>query len=295
VIHFKCAYCGQRILAKDDGRGKKGQCPTCKHIIYVPKVFQPESDLAPLALAPETPPKEHLSETGKVLSAITEEFPPPDSLDDLTDLYEEKYGFLIPNYDELSLFLMSAVFIILYFTSSRLQDDIITFLMRLDIWRRYLYVGLFMLGMFLCLYHVFTPRQKTDIEKGIMLLFAVTINAATGIIAGLYMLTVKDCPGWLFVFPAWNIINSILLIVMQYVNLFDEGQISDRDATITQVIIGLAAILIIFYICNNAFKLHWAITYSICIIYTTSFDRGLQSVFPVLAGQNDEQTPEVKS
>ena len=126
-----------------------------------------------------------------------------------------------------------------------------------------------------------------------MLLFAITINAATGIIAGFYML--KDCPGWLLIFPAWNIINSILLITMQYVNLFDENQISDRDATITQVIIGLAVILIIFYICNNVFELHWAITYSICIIYTTSFDRGLQSVFPILAGQDDEQTPEVKS
>jgi DNA-directed RNA polymerase subunit RPC12/RpoP len=293
VIHFKCVYCGQRILAKDDGRGKKGHCPTCKHIIYVPPEFKPDSNLAPLALAPETPPKEHLSETTKDPSVITEEFPPPDSLDNLTDLYEEKLGFLIPNYDELSLFLMSAVFLILYFTSSKLQDDIITFLMRLDILRRYLYVGLFMLGMSLCLYHVFTPRQKTEIEKNIMLLFAITINAATGIIAGLYML--KDCPGWLLIFPAWNIINSALLIIMQYVNLFDETQISDRDATITQVIIGLAAILIIFYICNNVFNLHWAITYSICIIYTTSFDRGLQSVFPVLAGQNDEQTPEVKS
>jgi DNA-directed RNA polymerase subunit RPC12/RpoP len=291
MIHFKCVYCGQRILANDDGRGKKGQCPTCKHIIYVPPALA-DSNLAPLALKPDTPPKKRLSETDKDPSAITEEFPQSDSMDDLTDLYEEKLGFLIPNYDELSLFLMSAVFLILYFTSSNLQDDIITFLMRLDILRRYLYVGLFMLGMSLCLYHVFTPRQKTDVEKGIMLLFAISINAATGIIAGLYML--KGCPGWLLVFPAWNIINSILLIIMQYIDLFDETQISDRDATITQVIIGLAAILTIFFICNNTFKLHWAITYSICIIYTTSFDRGLQSVFPVLAGQNDEQSPEVK-
>ena len=164
--------------------------------------------------------------------------------------------------------------------------------MRLEVWRRYIYLGLFMLGMFLCMYHVFTKRRKTEAEKGIMLLFAVSINAATGFIAGFYML--KESPGWLFLFPVWNIINSILLIVMQYVNLFDEDRISDRDATITQVILGSVAILIIFYICNNVFKLHWAITYSICIIYTTSFDRGLQSVFPLLAGQDDEQTPEVK-
>ena len=293
MVHFKCVYCGQRILANDDGRGKKGQCPTCKHIIYVPPALKADSNLSPLTLQPDTPPKKRICEHDKDPPVITEEFPPPDSPDDLTDLYEDRYGFLIPNYDELSLFLMSAVFILLYFTSSKLQDDIITFLMRLDILRRYLYVGLFMLGMSLCLYHVFTSRKKTDIEKYIMLLFAITINAATGVIAGFYML--KDCPGWLLIFPAWNIINSILLIVMQYVNLFDESQISDRDATITQLIIGLAAILTIFFICNNTFKLHWAITYSICIIYTTSFNRGLQSVFPVLAGQNDEQSPEVKS
>jgi hypothetical protein len=208
----------------------------------------------------------------------------------MTDLYEEKLGFLIPNYDELSLFLMAAIFAILYFTSSKLQDGIIAFLMRLDVWRRYIYVGLFMLGMFLCLYHVFTSRKKTDIEKGIMLLFAITVNAATGFIAGFYAL--KNCAGWLLIFPAWNIINSALIIIMQYVNLFDENQISDREATIPQVILGLAATLIIFYICNNVFKLHWAVTYSICIIYTTSFDRGLQSVFPGLTGQKYEQSSE---
>jgi hypothetical protein len=209
----------------------------------------------------------------------------------MTELFEEKLGFLIPNYDELSLFLMAAVFVILYFTNGKLQEDITRFLMRLDIWRRFIYAALFMFAMFLCLYHVFTLRKKTEVEKGIMLLFAITVNAATGFIAGFYML--KECPGWLLVFPAWNIINSVLLIIMQYVNLFDENQISDRDATTTQVIIGLAAVLIIFFLCNNTFKLHWAITYSICIIYTTSFDRGLQSVFPVLAGQNDEQTPDI--
>ena len=291
MIHFKCVYCGQRILANEDGRGKKGLCPTCKHIIYVPPVFQPESNLSPLALAPETPPKEHLSETGKDPSVIIEEFPSPDSPDDMTDLYEEKLGFLIPNYDELSLFLMAVVFVILYFTNSKMQEDIMRFLMRLDVWRRYIYVGLFMLAMFLCLYHVFTPRKKTDVEKGIMLLFAISINAATGFIAGFYML--KGCPGWLLIFPAWNIINSVLIIIMQYVNLFDENQISDRDATIPQVIMGLVAVLVIFFLCNNTFKLHWAITYSICIIYTTSFDRGLQSVFPGLTGQKYEQSSEV--
>jgi hypothetical protein len=291
VIHLKCVYCGQRILAKDDGRGKKGKCPKCLHPMIVP--FASKDPQAPLKLTPLPPVavsalKEHVSENGKDPSVI-EEFPPPDSPDDMTDLYEEKYGFLIPNYDELSLFLMAVVFITLYLTNGKMQEDITRFLMRLDIWRRVIYIGLFSLGMLLCLYHVFTSRKKTDIEKSIMLIFAITVNAATGVIAGLYML--KESPGWLLIFPIWNILNSAVIILMQYFNFFDETQISDRDATKTQVVIGLIAIFIIFYICNNVFNLHWAITYSICIIYTTSFDRGLQSVFPVLAGRETEVKP----
>ncbi len=291
MIHFKCIYCGQRILANEDGQGKKGLCPKCGHTIYVPQAFKADSNLSPLALQPLAAPKECISPSdndSSIIDKLSTTTPPPP--DDTTDIFEEKLGFLIPNYDELSLFLMAVVFIILYFTSSKLQADVTAFLMRLDVWRRFIYIALFMFAMFLCLYHVFTKRQKTDAEKGIMLLFAVSVNAATGLIAGFYML--KECPGWLLVFPVWNILNSALIIIMQYVNLFDESHISDRDATIPQVIIGLAAILIIFYICNNTFKLHWAITYSICIIYTTSFDRGLQSVFPGLTGQKYEQSSE---
>jgi DNA-directed RNA polymerase subunit RPC12/RpoP len=289
VIRFKCIYCGQRILAREDGRGKKGKCPKCLHPLVVPFAPKnPQADVNKISLPPASVAalKEHIFETGKDSSVQS-----PDSPDDMTDIFEEKLGFLIPNYDELSLFLMAVVFVVLYFASSKLQTDVTAFLMRLDMWRRVIYVALFSLGMSLCLYHVFTSRKKTYAEKGIMLLFAITVNAATGFIAGFYML--KECPGWLLVFPVWNILNSALIILMQYVNLFDESHISDRDATIPQVIIGLIAILIIFFLCNNTFKLHWAITYSICIIYTTSFDRGLQSVFPGLTGQKYEQSSEV--
>ena len=75
--------------------------------------------------------------------------------------------------------------------------------------------------------------------------------------------------------------------------IINEECISDRNATPKEVVIGLIAVLIVFILCNYVLKLHWAVTLSICIIYTTSFDKGLQSVFPRLADQNDEQTPEV--
>jgi len=209
--------------------------------------------------------------------------------EEMTEIFEEKLGFLVPNYDELTLFLTAITFVILFFTNVTSQNDVSRFLIRLDTWRRYIYILLFMAGLFMCLYHVFTPRKKTDVEKAIMLLFAVTINAATGIIGGIYM--IKESPGWLLVFPIWNLANGALMILMQYVNIFDIDCIADRNATPSQVILGLVSVLIIFILSNFVFNLHWAITFSICIVYATSFDRALQTVFPRLVEGEDEQTP----
>jgi hypothetical protein len=146
--------------------------------------------------------------------------------------------------------------------------------------------------MGLSIYNVFTTREKTDTEKWIMLIFAVLTNAGTGIISGWYVLSSSIIRDWLIIFPLWNIINGVLLIVMLRLKIIDEDCISDRNATLKEVVIGLLAVLTVFILCNYVFKLHWAIILSICIVYTTSLDKGLQSVFPRLADQDDEQTPE---
>jgi len=288
VIRFKCVYCGQRILASEEGRGKKGTCPKCKHNLFVPEstVNRPaiDPDKAPLIDNPVLLQKEQIQ---KIPDKAGYSMPTPP--EELTEIYAEKLGFLVPNYDELTLFLMAATFILLCFTNNTMLNDITGFLTRLNTWRRNIYIALFLTGMFMCLYHVFTKRKKTDFEKAIMLLFAVTINAATGIIAGIYM--IKESPGWLLVFPIWNIINGVLLILMLRFNIIDENCIADRNATAGQVTLGLISVLILFILCNFIFKLHWAITFSICIVYATSFDRALQTVFPRLAESEEEQIP----
>jgi hypothetical protein len=278
-------------LAREDGRGKKGKCPKCGHDLVVPKTTagRPAISVDKESLSKHTnpPAKKHALE-GANMPQHTPNHDTFEIPDDITEVYEENPGFLIPTYDELSLFLMAVTFIILYFTNGKIRTDITWFLMGLDIWRRYIYVGLFLASILLCLYHVFTSRKKTDFEKGIMLLLAVTVNAATGIVAGIYM--IKESPGWLLLFPIWNIINGALLILMLRCNIIDEQCIADRDATAIQIILGLIAVLVIFAFCNYVFKLHWAITFSICIIYATSFDKAVQSVFPGLAIE-DEQAP----
>ena len=212
-----------------------------------------------------------------------------DPSDDAVKLYGARPGWLIPTYDELSLFLMAVTFILLCIGNNQARNFTRRLFSQADDLRVFIPVLIFLAGMGLSLYHVFTLREKTMLEKRLMMLFAVLTNAGTGIIAGWYVLKNNDAHNWQLVFPLWNIINGVLLLLMLRLKIIDEECISDRDATPTQIILGLIAVLIIFVFCNYVFKLYWAITFSICIVYTTSFDRALQNVFLSLSAREDKK------
>jgi len=284
VIRFKCIYCGQRILAKDDSVGKKGKCPKCNHDLRVPKSTKGRpaisADKEPMPMPPQT----RVPAWGK-----DSRFGRNEAADELAELEKEAFGFFIPIYDELSLFLMAMTLILLYAGNSQVRGIVRYVAAHITEAGIFLLALAFLSGFGLSLYHVFTTREKTSFEKMIMMLFAVVTNAGTGIIAGWYVIRHSGVHNWLLIFPIWNIINGVWLLLMLRFRIIDEECISDRDAKAAQVIIGLTAVLIIFVFCNSVFRLHWAITFSICIIYTTSFDRALQSVFPGLGYEESEQ------
>jgi DNA-directed RNA polymerase subunit RPC12/RpoP len=280
MIRFKCIYCGQRIRAPDEQGGKKGKCPTCKHEVHVP--YPPKKRPIVTLDASE---REKMAKAELALMNIA-----TDSPEDAAELMKEKAGWLIPVYDELSLFLMATTLILLYFVNTTMRVQIYNWISEYGSEWVYIIGIIFLCGLYLSVYHVFTTREKSEPEKWGMLIFAVLTNAVTGIVAGLYVLKNDNVRNWQLVFPIWNILNGILLLLMLRFKIIDEECISDRDASATEVVIGLAAVLIIFALCNYVFKLYWAITFSICIIYATSFDKALQSVFPNLAPQSDEPT-----
>ena len=114
MIKFKCIYCGQRIAVNDDLAGRNGKCPTCRHQLRVPKPVQ-------------TTPSNSMDIAEREKKAI--EFrelmnPERDSSDDLADLVREDAGWLIPVYDEMSLFLMSMTLILLYAVNEPFQEQI---------------------------------------------------------------------------------------------------------------------------------------------------------------------------
>jgi len=213
-----------------------------------------------------------------------------DSSVDTAELIREKAGWFIPVYDELALFLTAVTLILLYVVNSAMREQIHNWLASHNYVWVYIMGAIFLCGLVLSVYHVFTAREKTDWEKWGMLIFAVLANATTGIVAGLYVLKSDTARNWLLIFPVWNIINGVLLLLMLRLRIIDEECVSDRDASAGEVIFGLIAVLVLFIFCNYVFKQHWALTFSICTIYATSFDKALQSVFPRLAAQEEQQS-----
>jgi hypothetical protein len=277
VIRFKCIYCGQRILAPDGEAGKKGVCPTCKHEVHVP---------SPPKKRPAATMEEREKKAKAELALMNIGM---DSSGDAAELIKEKARWFIPVYDELSLFLTAVTLILLYVVNATMREQIHNWVVVHNYVWVYIMGAIFLCGLGLSVYHVFTKREKTDVEKWGMLIFVVLANAVTGIVAGLYVLKSDNIRNWLIIFPIWNIVNGAMLILMLRFKVIDEECIADRDAAADEVIIGLVAMIIIFVFCNYVFKLHWAITFSICTIYATSFDRALQSVFPGLSTEKDEQ------
>lgn len=285
MIRFKCIYCGQRILAKEDGVGKKGKCPKCWHELVVPESTKGRPAISPNKEPMPDRPKSYIPAWEKGSG-----FDKEDAEEELIELFKESFGFLIPTYDKLSVLLMSLTFILLFMTNSQMrvlipnanetsQTESFAFV------TKYTLILIFSIILF---FRIFVQKEDVDLKKRIMVFFVVLINACTGIIAGIYAIINTASSNWLLVFPIWNIINSVLLILMLYARIIDEECIIDRKMTVAEFLFGLAAVIIIFAFCNYVFKLHWAITFSICIIYTTSFDRALQSVFPGLTDREIE-------
>jgi len=264
MIQFKCIYCGQELSANENDRGKSGKCPRCNHDFFVPKAMQSQNPVSSTVYIRD---------------------------DEWASLYKEFF----PAYDELSLFLTAFTLIMLFIANAAFQELIHKlFMTDPDSIFFYFVAAIPLAGFALSIYHFYSTRDKTDFEKWAMFIFAVSTNICTSVVAGIY--TLNESTGWVIIFPIWNLINAVLMIFMNIILINQQCTtiyrycITDREATYHQIIISLTAVFLIFALCNFVFNLHWAVTFSICIAYTTSFDRALQSVFPGLAHREDEQT-----
>jgi hypothetical protein len=193
----------------------------------------------------------------------------------------KRRGFFIPKYDELSLFMMSVAFLLVFFTNSGLRNGLSKLLVELeDRIHAAMLIILFTGGLILSLYHVFIKRQKKIAEKFAMLIFAIVANGVSGILASVHILNQSvDTPCIFIILPLWNIMNCIVLLILLRFGVINPDSISDEDVQPFEALLGFIIILTIFALCQYKFKLYWAITFSICVIYATSFSDALASVF----------------
>ena len=181
--------------------------------------------------------------------------------------------FFIPSYDELSLFLMSMTFILLLLTDSTMRADFSNIIFNKVDFRLVFPLLVIPTGLGLSIFHIFTFREKNWVEKWAMLLFAIFINATSGIFAGLHLW--KTTKGWLLLFPVLNIINGVVLVILVFLMRIDEEHISNKDNTPTQAFISFILVAIISIFCQYHYELYWAITYSICVAYATNLNSAI--------------------
>ncbi len=230
-------------------------------------------------------------------------------------------GFFLPTFSELSLFMMSLSFLLVLFFSKSMRTGLFKFLTgpRSDP-RIFMLFVLFGAGLALSIFHVFTERQKSKVEKYAMLFFAVLANAICGILASLHILGIslevpdaffilriwdildsQDAPSVVsriyLILPIWNIINCLLLLVSFRLGWITDRNISDEKAGRFEILAGSLITAAIFVVCQFLFKLYWAITFSICVIYATSFSDAFGSIFyperrqAALANLDNQGTP----
>lgn len=207
--------------------------------------------------------------------------------------------FFLPVFSELSLFMIGLSFVLVFLSTDSLRSGLFELLHApVELVNQAILLVFFGAGLVLSLYHVFAKRKKTKIEKQAMLGFAVVSNAICGILASLHILGVS-VGGYDFSFilhirniisgtgsstgasrlflilPIWNIINCVFLLMSVRTGFIDDRNISDEKADRFEVLFGFLITVAIFVVCRFGFKLYWAITFSICVIYATSFGDAL--------------------
>lgn len=80
-------------------------------------------------------------------------------------------------------------------------------------------------------------------------------------------------------FPAWNIINSLLLLSMFDAGIINTGSVTGESPSLLQVLLTLVSIGLFLALGHYVLKLHWAVAYSICVCYAMNLHRAVQDFF----------------
>ena len=293
MIRFSCTYCGRKIRAKDPAGGKHASCPACGHALLVPgRVAASEnaSSTEAASASQERAERWEGKSNKEIARLLLRRRPVTKKIarlllrrDPVTEEERTRAATraalspLLPRYDDLTLFALSATLLLLLVINPEIKTDLPRVMVLSHDGRIGILLGLAAAGMVFSLFGIFFRCPKPEFVKWPMLIFAVFVTAGTGAYAG--YVTLKSAHGWLMVFPAWNTLNAALLLLLFRAGLLGADCVVDRAARFSQVVVTVIAISILLAVCQYLFHLHWAITYSVCVGYTMSLHHAIADVF----------------
>lgn len=274
MIEIPCIYCGNTVRTDESAVLRHVKCHACGHSIPV-KSHKPDH-----ARQAAQDSQTHTPDTGKDWADISDEEIAAQLL--LKTLSKEDsdrqsakllLSPLLPKYDDLKLFAMSLAFLLLALTDAELRQ-LVTKAFSWTFGPRITVLFLFAcFGMVCSLVNIFLQKKKSEIEKWAMLLFAILVTSGTGIYTGWLML--KQSHGWLIIFPALNILNGGLLLLLTRTGIIDTECIISKKTAFGQIVITAVAVPILITTCLYLFELHWAVTFSITTVYTMNLHNTL--------------------
>jgi len=183
---------------------------------------------------------------------------------------------ILPTYNETTLFHWSIIFALVFFFNVDVGSEIL-FLIQIPVDIRslaiYCFFFCFFLGMFLSFANVFFKRKISVIEKYLMFFFAVPLIFIVGIFIPFE--AVFNTEGYYKIFAYWNLINIAIFALYLKGNqgnpdVHEHVIFDDCQASYLQIIIGLLAIIFLFFYSRNVLNNSWVVTMSICSLYATN-------------------------
>jgi len=121
------------------------------------------------------------------------------------------------------------------------------------------------LGLLLSLVHAFIHRKKSSPEKILMGWFIMGASGVASFAVGLEMLPSRS--SLMMILPVWNMLMGLLMLCQMG---FQKYEVDDEDATLTEVFGTTVILILILWLADLSLRLSWAMTLSICILYSTT-------------------------
>jgi|WetSurMetagenome_2_1015567.scaffolds.fasta_scaffold120310_2 hypothetical protein len=176
----------------------------------------------------------------------------------------QKIG-LIPRYTEVSLFLTALTFVLVYLSNNEAASIVTGFAVLST--RMFLLFIFYVLGLIFSFYYAVSDKETPSIAKLCMLIFIMLTNLGVALFA--FISISREVHDYYIIFPALNVINALIILTLFRAKIVDENCISDENARPVELLIGSAAVLILFLISQYVLKNYWAITFSICLSYSS--------------------------